>query len=327
MSSETLNPSTEIATGGTTAVGPAMSQEELDELFGGAGTIRPKLSWAKVDHQQGCFLVPDEAGNFEEHARLEDVVLVGVQAGRVMWDPDMPPASGVYVCRSPNNVTPDPTGQFEGPCATCPNAQWGERPKDKSKQAKKPLCDKTQSLLFRRQDGTYFVLKASRSSLGPTEAFISRAFLTRKLPYFMRFVTVWLKEEEFAGRPYFVLQFALGEATPLEIVAEAKASYRAYKEVMATTLAEEEGLGAEPASAEAEPARPEPARPQAEHAGQTVEIEASPPTTRPTDPRPAEPRQTESKPAEMRGAGTQPTTPPPPSQPQQTSARKGKTVF
>ncbi len=313
--------STEIIEGGTTAVGHAMSQEELDELFGGAGSIRPKLSWAKVDHQKGCFQVPDEAGNFEDIQVLEDVVLVGVQAGRVMWDPDMPPASGVYVCRSPNNLAPDPTGQFEGPCATCPNAQWGDRPKDKTKQAKKPLCDKTQSLLFRRQDGSYFVLKASRSSLGPTEAFISRAFLTRKLPYFMRFVNVWLKEEEFAGRPYFVLQFALTEPTPVEIVEEAKASYRAYKEVMATTMAEEDGLASEVPGPEQEPARPEPIRAepqrQSEPAGQTVEIEARAPETRPAESRPDTARPLEARPS----------LPAPSPQAPAESSRKGKTVF
>ena len=297
-----MSEETALQTTGTTAVGPAMSQDELDELFGAAGPIRPKLSFAKMDRKEGVINIPGPDGTPMPISVLENAVICFVQKGRIEWDPDAPPNSGIHVCRSADGIHPAPTASDNNPCkfpvgqlcATCPDGKWGPKPKNPRSKSEReawlPKCGESKSLLLRMSfaegggftapdeqgDLVFLVLRVDGTALKNLDEFLSRNFVNAipRRPYWDRFVEIWLEEiTDEQDYTYYVPRFALKGETPEFVRNDGKAAFQTYKALMASNGFDEAvEAGIDPAA----PATSATATPTATaEPGKTVVVEAT----------------------------------------------------
>ncbi len=121
-----------------------------------------------------------EAGEFHfnltgETKKTVVAVLLRVQKGRVMWNPD--DLAAAPVCASDNAIHPRSGGLHSGnyPCAECPQAQWGA-------ENTPPPCSQTYNFLAAdtEDDNAPFMLSLSKTSLKHAKRIISVFVLKHK---------------------------------------------------------------------------------------------------------------------------------------------------
>lgn len=214
-----------------------------EDWFGTLQTSN-KMNRAKINHDKGVFVIPGEDGFDEEHEELHDLVAVEVRSGRLMWDPNAEIGSGTRLCGSDNGIQPDANGAYAGPCAACPNSQWGPKVNGKSTP---PACQETASIYVMRVDGPGFIFTGSKSSLRPVRDFFNNNFRRVGRPPFVRFFSMKLVEQKKGSRVYYIPELILGDVVPAETQEQA---YDLYKAIKAGSF----DLGGGNASDEAEPA-------------------------------------------------------------------------
>ena len=100
-------------------------------------------------------------------------VLLRVQKGRVMWNPD--DLGAAPVCASDDDKMPRSGGTYANPCADCPMSKWGaENPP--------PACSATYNFLAAdtEDDNAPFMLSLSKTSLKHAKRIISVFVLKHK---------------------------------------------------------------------------------------------------------------------------------------------------
>ncbi len=188
--------------------------------------VSNKMNRLKINHDKGVFVVPGEDGFDEEHEELHDLIAVEVRSGRLMWDPNAEIGSGTRLCGSDNGVNPDANGAYAGPCAVCPQAQWGPKVNGKSTP---PVCQETASVYVMRLDGPGFVFTGTKSSLRPVKDFFNNNFRRVGRPPFVRFFSMKLVEQKKGSRVYYIPELILGDVVPAETQAQAYDLHKAVK--------------------------------------------------------------------------------------------------
>ena len=100
-------------------------------------------------------------------------VLLRVQKGRVMWNPD--DLAAAPVCASDDAKTPRSGGTYANPCADCPMSKWGA-------ENTPPPCSATYNFLAAdtEDDNAPFMLSLSKTSLKHAKRIISVFVLKHK---------------------------------------------------------------------------------------------------------------------------------------------------
>jgi len=188
--------------------------------------VSNKMNRAKINHDKGVFVIPGEDGFDEEHEELHDLVAVEVRSGRLMWDPNAEIGSGTRMCGSDNGITPDANGAYAGPCAACPNSQWGPKVNGKSTP---PTCQETASIYIMQMDGPGFIFTGTKSSLRPVRDFFNNNFRRMARPPFVRFFSMKLVEQKKGSRVYYIPELILGDVVPAETQQQAYELHKAIK--------------------------------------------------------------------------------------------------
>jgi hypothetical protein len=178
---EAQNAETALAT--TSQNVPATIPEIPAELSmeGMEGIDQSDLMVPRVRVLQPTSKLPGEAGEF--HFNLTDTtkktvvaVLLRVQKGRVMWNPD--DLAAAPVCASDDDKMPRAGGTYANPCADCPMAKWGA-------DSTPPACSQTYNFLAAdtEDDNAPFMISLSKTSLKHGKRIISVFVLKHKPLY------------------------------------------------------------------------------------------------------------------------------------------------
>lgn len=178
------------------------------------------LAMIRIDHKTGTFV---DSLSGETYPEL-NCVLLGLLKQRVLWDAELDTQTGP-LCKSRDANVGEPRDNFPWTefnakngtvhmvepqtilCETCPFAQWGSHPKNKTSWC---TAQYTFPVIIGDAERVSGLLTFQRSGLSPTQRYIT-AFVRDSLPFFAYRTKITLEGAKNGAVTYYTPKFSRGE--------------------------------------------------------------------------------------------------------------------